>query len=143
MRDVDRNAITKLVSRKLADPSFRERLTAKAPDGSHPITVALREDPMGDLIAKLVAVGDASNVVVPLLNGFVVIAMTTNAVGEGVAGGADLPLLTTDCTVGVFLQRARLDAGGGPIQDAVYGFVVEGPNHKANAGRAELVAVGG
>ncbi len=133
MDDVDRSDVTEFVYRRLADPCFRERLTATASDGTRPIVVALRDDPMSRLIADLDQLGGSGNVVMPMLNGFVVIAMRAD--DDDCAG--EVHTLTPDCTVGVFC--ARLQADG---DHAVYRFAIEGPDRR-ESGRAEVVALGG
>lgn len=75
MANVNRSTLTRYVYQRLAEPDFRQRLTATSPDGSHPIIVALRGDPMAGLLQKLHKAGGAGNVVVPVLNGFVVLAI--------------------------------------------------------------------
>ena len=136
MVDVDRSAITELVYRRLADPRFRERLTATAPDGTRPIVVALRDDPVRRVIAEVDALGGSGNVALPMLNGFVVFAVEGDEDAEEVDGEGHL--ITSECTVGVFFERLRMDGGQG-----AYRFVIEGPDHRREAGRAELVALGG
>jgi hypothetical protein len=128
-----RQRVTKLVYENLADRSFRDLLTATAPDGSRPVIVALPADPLRDLLHKLEAVGRAGNVVLPKANGFVVIAISNDDPDD-----SDEPAtLTPDCTVGVFFARVWSDGGEGS-----YRFIVKGPGTHREGGRAELVALG-
>jgi hypothetical protein len=135
MADVDRATLRRKVYERLVDPEFRGRLTATAPDGTQPITVALREDHVGALLAEVSALGGAANVVVPALGGFVVLAMTQSHGATGVRRRTKA--LTPDCTVGVLVERVKIDDG-----NATYRFVVEGPVEQ-ETGSAELVAIGG
>jgi len=139
MASVDRAAITKFVYQRLADPSFRDCLTAKARDGSRPIIVALRDDPVRALLADVAAMGGTANVAIPALNGVVVLAVKPEPVRHRASGSEPKPeYLTADCTVGVFLERLRLDGG-----EATYRFVVRGPDRKTKHGSAEVVALAG
>ncbi len=135
MLDMDRDALTEMVYRRLANPSFRRRLTARAPDGSHPLVIATREELVESMLHRLEVVGGSGNVVVPMLNGLVVLAM--DAVNPEAEDAVDTPCaITTDCTVGVLVERMSLDQGG------VYRFVVEG-HAKPRGGHAEVVALAG
>jgi hypothetical protein len=139
MRDMDRAELTKAVYNKLTESRFRERLTATAPDGSRPITVALREDSIRSLLERIELVGGSSNVVVPTLNGFVVISVVGES-GRKRSTDQRPDVLNGHCTVGVFMERLRLD---GPHGEAVtYLFEVKDRAQKTERGRAELVAVG-
>lgn len=137
MRDVDRATLTEAVYRRLADRDFRKRLTATARDGSRPIIVALRDDPMRVLLAKLEGAGGSGNVVVPAFNGFLVVSMTTETLTETAPDESEVDELTADCTVGVFMERLTIDEG-----HAWYRFVVKG-RQRGGAGRAGVVALGG
>jgi len=53
MGDMDRAAMTRLVYSRLANPLFRDRLVATAPDGSHPIKIAMPEDSMKALVRDI------------------------------------------------------------------------------------------
>lgn len=148
MLDVDRAAITKYVYKRLADAAFRDRLTATAPDGTRPIAVALREDPLNPLLKHIRRLGGACNVVVPMLNGIVVIAFDVSVTPPGNARKArskadETPVLTTACTVGVFVERLRFDAG--LSGETTYAFRIQqdlAPD-EAVSGRAEVVALAG
>ena len=129
--DMDRAEITRSVYQRLADPRFRARLTATAPDGTRPILIALRTDPMSALLDQLDAVGRAASVVVPYLNGFFLLTMHEDADASDDA----VQPLTADCTVGVFLARMLTED-----QPTVYGF--QRPNRSSETGTAELVALG-
>lgn len=148
MRDVDRAAVTKYVYKRLADANFRDRLIAAAPDGTRPIAVALREDPLGSLLSHIDNLGGACNVVVPLLNGIVVVAFEISSTPPSSAQKSrsktgKTPMLTTACTVGVFIERLRLDAMD--AGEATYAFRVEGdkPSSEAVTGKAGVVALAG
>lgn len=136
MPDMERAAMTEFVYRRLADPAFRDRLTAKAPDGSKPIVIALRTDSVRWLLGQVDAAGRSANVVVPFLNGAYVIAM--DEVPEAETKGEQRHRLTADCTVGVLIERLSCDGNSG-----TYTFVVDGPADGIGAGRAELVALAG
>lgn len=137
MADVDRAELLKAVYRKLADRQFRECLTAQAADGTHPITVALRDDLVVDLLTQITAAGGGSNVVVPALNGFVVIAMFTDTPSVQ-AADPEAMQLKHDCTVGLLVARVMFDGVDGA--DLTYNLVGPGTPQR---GRAELVALGG
>jgi len=53
----DRAAITRFMYQRLARPSFRRCLTARAPDGTRPVVVALRDDHVDSLLSKINANG--------------------------------------------------------------------------------------
>jgi hypothetical protein len=131
MRDGElRQQVTQLVYRNLADRSFRDLLTASAPDGGRPLVVALPGDPMSDVLGKLDAAGRAANVVTPQANGFFVIAFTTDR-GESDVDEDEPAELTAACTMGVFAARLLGDGG-----EARYRF------RRRESGQAKLVAVG-
>lgn len=69
-----------MVYSRLATPQFRKRLTAKAPDGTHPILVVLPHEPIGALLDQMNTVSGAANVVVPLKGGLAIIAMEVRRV---------------------------------------------------------------
>jgi hypothetical protein len=129
-----RDAVRQLVYRRLADRSFRERLAARAGDGSRPVLIAMPHDALESTIQRVRAQGGAANVVLPLLNGIVVIVMRTE---EFDANESALPRLASDCTLGLFFSRLHLDGN-----DAAYRFVVDGTDRQ-EGGRAEAVAVAG
>lgn len=136
MDDVDRRAeLTRYVYRHLADSRFRERLTAADADGNRPVLVALPEDRVRRVVLDVLAAGGAANVAVPLLNGFVTFAVTLRSHSEEPASGVRL---AADCTIGLFLERARIDG-----EHAIYRFFIEGVNERTESGSAELVAVAG
>ncbi len=144
MPDMDRAAMTRLVYQRLARPEFRKRLSATAPDGTRPIIVVMRDDPVRTLIDQVRAVGGASNVVLPALNGIMVVAMEAElgSVSADARGGITPELLRDDSTVGVLFERLVLDmASGGP--EVNYTFVLEGPNERTEHGEAKVVALAG
>lgn len=133
MLDMDREALTEMVYRRLSNPSFRKRLTARAPDGSHPLVVATRDELVSSVLDRLQSTGGSGNVVAPMLNGLVVLAIHASSDDDA---GDELPAsITTDCTLGVLIERMRLDGGG------LHRFVVEGPS--PSLGQAEVVALAG
>jgi len=132
MDDVDRSALTQAVFKKLAaDKEFRQRLTARNDEGAHPIVVALRDDAMADVLNQVMIHGGAANVIVPYLNGLVGVSMINGALVSD--DDPEVDALDPACTVGVFLERLRMD---GP---STYTF----PGGVRDSGRAELVAVAG
>lgn len=144
MPDMDRAAMIWLVYQRLARPEFRERLSATAPDGTRPIIVAMRDDPIRTLIDQVKTVGGASNVVFPALNGIMVVAMEAElgSVSIDTRGGITPELLRDDSTVGVIFERLVLDmASGGP--EVNYTFVLKGPNERTEHGEAKVVALAG
>lgn len=139
MPDMNWAAINRMVFEKLADPEFRRRLVARATDGTRPIVVRLRSDPMSEVVADIARIGGAANVVVPWLNGIVVCTLHAEQVDTSAsapAGGSHLG----ECTLGVFLERLRLDVGP---DDATYVFTFDAPSGDTTQARAELVAVAG
>ena len=139
---MDRASITRMVYSRLAtERDFRRRLTAAAPDGIHPIIVALPDQPVDYLLRDLASVGGAANVVIPALNGLVVLAMTQDAADDAGVRSA-VPRLRSDCTVGVLLTRLHVDLGGSPGEMS-YRFVVTGPDSAETPTRAEFVALAG
>jgi hypothetical protein len=107
--------------------------------------VALRDDPVSRLLDQIRATGWTGNVAIPVLNGFVILAVKLDAVMETEAEGQncrDRVKLRTDCTVGVFLERLKVDLGARPGA-VCYGFELEGPGRYFERGRAELVGLGG
>lgn len=139
MLDMDRAKLTEMVYRRLSDPSFRRRLTATAPDGSHPVVVVTREDSVSFMLSRLDASGGTGNVVAPFLNGLVVLAM--DATVPTPKGGEEVPSLTTDCTVGVLVERMLMDMPRGG--SSVYQFIIKGGSTEERRGHAEMVALAG
>lgn len=132
MADMDRDSLTEMVYRRLATPGFRQRLTATAPDGSRPVLVATRDELMSSILQRLAAMGGAGNVVVPHLNGLVVLAMEA----EEPAGQVGKEQLTATCTVGVLVERMALTGAG------TYWFQFpDGP--ALHSAHAEVVALAG
>lgn len=139
MRDVDRDSITRFVYSKLTDADFRGRLRALAPDGSRPLTIALRSDQVRLVLDDVLAKGGASNVVVPALNGIVVAAMQLDG---GAPHQVDLrSALVADCTMGVLLARMSFDPGSGG--SATYMFMYPRADAQQGSGQAEVVALAG
>jgi len=98
---------------------------------------------MRSLLKWLIVVGGAGNVVVPLLNGIIVVALEgepTEPAGDAGSDG-DVQHLTASCTVGVFVERLKLDAS--PGHEIVYRFTVDGHRKPRPVTRAELVALAG
>ncbi len=59
-----RDELTRRAYLSLTRPGFRKRLRATAPDGTQPIIVALRDDPIRTLIDRVRGAGGVGNVVV-------------------------------------------------------------------------------
>jgi hypothetical protein len=135
MHDAARDRATALIFQRLADPEFRYLLTAAAPDGSHPLFIALASDPVETMLEYLDSVGGAGNIVIPYLNGVVVLAVTPADPGD--LGVTEPEPLTGDCTVGLFAQRVQVDGDNG-----VYRFMFDHAGH-TDAATAELVAIAG
>ncbi len=113
-----------------------------------PIAVALREDPLEPLLVHIQQLGGACNVVMPLLNGVVVVAFElagppSAAARESRSEPGTAAVLTTACTVGVFVERLRMDAS--VAGEAIYAFKVQRnrPSDEAVSGKAEVVALAG
>lgn len=141
MPDMDRATATRFVYGRLADPRFRRRLTATAPDGSHPIVVCLPEDRFDTLVQQVSARGGAVNVIVPSLGGIIGIDLRikqseTTALGSRNTGSR----LADDCTVGLFVERLKIDVSG--VEKAGYTFVVE-TDARLDRGSAKVVALAG
>jgi hypothetical protein len=136
---MDRAATTRFVYQRLTDPRFRQHLRAAAPDGSHPVVIALRDDLIGTVIGQVLAHGGLSNVVIPALNGVIIIVMEAE-VEETTTGDCAPPRLRTDCTVGVFFERLKLDVLGADAA-IVYQFAFAGPGDHVKHGFAEVVAL--
>lgn len=130
MDDVQRQELNRLVMRSLQDRAFRERLTARDSKGLHPILIVGLDDSLRSMLAKVQDAGESANVVVPYLNGVMVVAV------DIMVGSADpmIGLLTPDCTVGVLLERLRQDADD-------EGAAVFGVPDSPTSARAELVAL--
>jgi hypothetical protein len=135
IRDVDRRWLRSYVLRRLADPSFCEGLTAVAPDGSRPVIVALRDDGMTDVLRELHARGGSGNLIVPHFNGYVIVAMTRLTGAPDEQHGSEPVALTTECTVGLFVERLKMDGS------ELYYFVGETDSH--DFGTAEVVGLAG
>ena len=138
MLDMDRARLTERVYRLLSDPTFRRRLTATAPDGSHPVVVVTREDAVSSMLSRLDAVGGSGNVVVPDPAGLVVLAM--DAIMPLRKGSKGVLNLTTDCTVGVLVERMRMEMPHGGLN---LKFAVKGDSATERGGHAEMVALRG
>jgi len=136
---MDRDEITRFVYQRLLDRGFRDHLTAVGDDGGHPVIVALREDPMSRVIDHVEAAGGAGNVVVPFRNGLMVFCFTNArevSDDEPLTDDHCQDVLTSDCTVGVFVARLHIESA------SVYRFT-RGAGQPEGMGRAELVAVAG
>jgi hypothetical protein len=109
-------------------------LTAVTPDGEHPIIPALRSDLLGRVLSDVQAAGGAGNVVVPVANGYIVIALTTapRSVGETTTH----PPLRADCTIGLLVARLIQD-GCEDGKTHTYCLVSSG----RKAARADLVGI--
>jgi hypothetical protein len=144
VREVTRASLTRMVYRQLTDPQFRDRLTAVTPDGDCPIVVALLDDSVEQLMTRIAASGGAANVVLPKLNGFIVIAidvaLSAQPLDEVTASARDL--VRGDCTVGVFLERIKIDVDEAGGETAAYQVVVNRGGRQVGRGHAELVAIG-
>lgn len=136
MASMDREQVLRFVYRRLADPALRARLIVRDSEGTSPLLVALREDKMRDVLADLSAMGGAANLVVPLLNGVAILALSADeAVDRDEPSPGDL--LAAECTVGVLLERLHMDG-----DEARYAFVMhEQGSHRH--GQAELIAIAG
>lgn len=131
MPDVDRAAVTREVFRKLAeDVDFRRRLGASGVDGAA-IIVAFREDRMGWVLDQLLAVGGSGNVVVPHLNGLIVVEFERT---RRVKDDDSADLLTQECTLGVFIEHMQIEGR------RAYRFADDGV---PMTGEAEMVAIAG
>jgi len=139
MGDMDRAAMTRLVYSRLANPLFRDRLVATAPDGSHPIKIAMPEDSMKALVRDIAHGEGAANVFVPLFNGLMGLVLTTSSSARMPSRRA-APRLADDCTVGLFVQRLLTDHRPG-AEAPGYAFVLD--DEQPRQGRAQLVAVAG
>lgn len=141
MHDMDRAATLRFLYQRLNDSRVRECLKAVAPDGSHPIAVALRDDPVSTLFDHTRASGWSCNIVVPMLKGVWILAMDTCDAASWKAATPDSTVakIRTDCTIGVFLER--LSADHGVDQNTAYVFELQRPGHHVERGRAELVGV--
>lgn len=141
MADMTRAELTRRVYSRLRQDEFRSRLAAVSPCGRRPVLIALRDDPVQQLLDQVRDVGGSANVVLPLLNGFIVLLIVAEHRLDDGPPPPGVSLLRGDCTVGVFYERLRFDASvGGPTS---YGFVLEAETGGASeVGRAELVALG-
>lgn len=136
MPDMDRADLTRMIYRKLLDPRFRHRLSARDTEGSHPILVAMRTDRMMAMLHQVESVGGAANVIVPSLNGFLVLAVEADETPDDAPGA--VPTLDAASTVGAFLELLRLEVPSGDNYSCR--FVVDGT--QPESGFAELVAIG-
>jgi len=141
MPSSDHGAVAEFVYRQLANPAFRQRLTARVADGTRPILIALLEDPLHRLLRQLAEAGGAANVALSLNNGVVVVFTMKeehHQAGDPAWSGEMGTLVTSQCTVGVFFARLHLDGG-----EASYCFLIEGTEDRRDTGRAEVVAIAG
>ena len=136
MPDQDRQTVLKSVYQRLRDPDFGQRFIVGA-DGTRPIFVALPSDAMGTVLDALDHNGGAGNVVVPVLNGYMVVRMTSAQTDDHGDDDCSAENLTSDCTVGVFIHRLWIDGN-----DACYRFV-RPDGSSAESGRAGVVALAG
>lgn len=129
----DRTQIAADIARRLADPSFRDILSA-TPDGDCAVIPALRSDVVGDVLKKVADLGGTANAVVPVANGYLIIAIKVG----GRASRAKTPSGSLDpsCTIGVLLARIFEDGAkkGHPLHYTIEG----GAEHRA---RADLVGL--
>ncbi|MGH7069176.1 MAG: hypothetical protein ACREFO_04075 [Acetobacteraceae bacterium] len=133
MADVDREAITSYALQRLLDPKFRRRLQATTPDGEQPIIAALPHDLLSDVWGQVHDLGDAGNVLFPLGDGFLLLAMTLTQVSDRESEAPDR--LRDECTMGLFVARLMHD--GGMANEVVYRVTDE----VVEKGRADLVGV--
>lgn len=145
MPDATRADVMRLVYQRLANPTFRRCLTATAPDGTRPIIVALRDDPMYDLAVRVRRAGGAANVVVPAHNGFIVLEMVVDSFDSPMDPGAER--LAPNCTVGLFIARLHVDATTANYVLADANDASHAPRQGSDAshprgGRARVVALG-
>jgi len=105
-KDIAREALG-----RLAERSFRNKLTAIAPDLSRPVIPALRDDPFYRVVEQVNRSGGAGNVVVPFASGLVILALHVTHVSRDEAN--DHPLLSADVTVGLVLTRFLQDVDEG------------------------------
>ncbi len=75
----ERAELTQRAYLSLTRPEFRKRLRATAPDGTQPIIVALRDDPIRTLIDRVRGAGGVGNVVFPEGDGLGVLAVHDTA----------------------------------------------------------------
>lgn len=80
---MDRAATIRYVYQRLLDPAFRQRLRGINAEGDHPIVVALQDDSIDTVVSQVRALGGVSNVVIPTLNG--VLIVTVDAVSDEMA----------------------------------------------------------
>jgi len=133
--EVDRMAISADIAKRLNDPSFRAILSSTAPDGSTPIIPALRSDILRDVLVDVNAAGGAGNVVVPIANGYMVIAL--KAVAAVHSRAKQPPALDPRQTVGVLMARLIEDGGVG----ATLTYRIKGLGPNARPARADLLGI--
>jgi len=137
MGDMDRTTLCRFVYRRLADPLFRERLTAAADDGSRPLIFCLPDDSLRLLVERVKGYGGAANVFVATAPG--VLGIDFRASDEK-AVPTRAPRLNEACTVGLFVERLRIDASG--TGRSVYKFAVASDD-SVDSGTAKVVALAG
>jgi hypothetical protein len=130
----ERDQVSSSILKRLTDPAFRKLLTATTPSGEHPVIPALRSDLLGRVLSDVQASGGAGNVVVPIANGYMVIALTTppRTVGETTTHRP----IKADCTIGLLIARL-IDDGCEDGEMLTYCLVGSGPK----AARADLVGL--
>ena len=134
MANKERDDLLAEVLSRMGDPAFRNLLCAVAPDGSHPLIPAFKSDTLHGVLSDVQASGGAGNVVVPLANGFMIIAMSTSS--RSVGETATHPPLDVNCTIGVLLARLVQD-GREDGEARTYCLVGTG----AEAARADLAGI--
>jgi len=122
VNDVDRSALTADVAKKLVEPGFAKLLSAVAPDGTTPVIPALRSDVLEDILKDVQAAGGAGNIVVPVMNGYLVIAL--KFVNSRKAADHDAATLAAKMTIGVLIARIMEDGGKGAT--LTYRIAIEG-----------------
>jgi hypothetical protein len=111
MVDERRQAVAKDALSRLAERSFRQKLTAVAPDGSRPVIPALLEDRFYEVVEQVHRSGGVGNVVVPFAAGLIILALHTSHVSNDES--IDYPMLSPEVTVGVVIARFLQDAPAG------------------------------
>lgn len=130
MPDPDRVSPHRLVSRKLADPTWSRLLTVRSDRGEVPLTIATPEELMVEVLERILAVGGKSNLILVSGSTLTVVAVILT---RGQLGGSEsVEPLNDACTAGLFVERLTTDGHRGRYQ-----FVANGPN-VPSTGLAEL-----
>ncbi len=130
--DETRTKLAADIARRFADPEFHALLSV-APDGTSAVIPALRSDVVSDVLSEVAKAGGTANAVVPVANGYLIIAIKLGGRShKAKSSGA----LEPTCTMGVLI--ARMFEDGATEGHLLHYSIGDGSERRA---RADLVGL--